>query len=271
MDILIRFYRTCNLLNLDVAAGAVISALFFSKQFLVSPHAPDVIVLGLTVWIIYTVDRLLDIRNLTGTAASERHKFHQHNQRLLWTLLLCIGLIVIFLIFYLSVAVLCNGIYLSGAVLLYILLQKYLKAKEIVVAMLYTAGVLLPTWSMILVVIPLEGYLLIAQLFIVALSNLLLFSWFEYETDQQDGHSSIAIRWGKKTTANFLLLLSAVNLFITLYLATQNPYFIPTILFLLMTLVLIVIFKFHSYFNLNSRYRLLGDAVFFIPLAGIFL
>jgi len=271
MDILVRFYRTCNLLNLDVVAGTVISALFFSKLFLVSPHAPDIIVLGLTVWIIYTVDRLLDIRNLASTAASERHKFHQLNQRLLWKLIFCIGLIIIFLIFYLSSVVLWNGMYLSGAVVIYILLQKYLKAKEIVVALLYTAGVLLPGWSLRLTAVSTEGYLLITQLFIVALINLFLFSWFEYDTDQQDGHSSIAIRWGKKASGNFLLILSGINLLITLFLFIQYSVAIPALPFLLMTLVLTAIFKFHKFFMIDSRYRIVGDAVFIIPLLGILL
>lgn len=271
MDTLIRFYRMCNLLSLDVAGGAIVCALFFSKLLSVTPYIQGMIALGLTVWVIYTADRLLDVRSLTNAAASERHKFHQQYQKPLWIVSITIGLIVVGLVFFLRPPVLLGGIYLSIVVAFYLLLQKYLKGKEVFVAMLYTAGVMLPSWSVTSVNISMAHYLLVVQLFSVALINLLLFSWFEYESDLQDGHSSIAIRWGKKATGNFLLTLSAINLAITLYLTSQNSFLVPTILFLLMNSVLVIIFKFHSYFTFNSRYRLLGDAIFFIPLAGIFL
>lgn len=269
MDIVIRIYKNCNLLNLDVAAGAMVGALYFCKLFSVTIHAPDIIALGLTVWVIYTLDRLIDVRNLTNAAASERHKFHQRNQRLLWTLLICIGMVILFLIFYLRSTVLWNGIFLSAIVLMYIVLQKYLKGKEIVVALLYTIGVVLPSWSIRLVEVTEVEYLLVAQLFGVALINLLLFSWFEYETDRQDGHSSMAIRWGKKSTGKFLLILGGINLLISVYLSIRHTFALPTLLLLVMTIILIAIFSFYKFFEINSRYRLLGDAVFIIPLVGI--
>ena len=81
MDTLIRFYRMCNLLSLDVAGGAVVCALFFSKLLSVTPYVQGMIALGLTVWVIYTADRLLDVRALKNAAASERHKFHQQYQK----------------------------------------------------------------------------------------------------------------------------------------------------------------------------------------------
>lgn len=254
-----------------MAGGAIVCALFFSKLLSVTPYIQGMIALGLTVWVIYTADRLLDVRTLTNAAASERHKFHQQYQKPLWIVSIAIGLIVVGLVFFLRPPVLLGGIYLSIVVAFYLLLQKYLKGKEVFVAMLYTAGVMLPSWSVTSVTISMAHYLLVVQLFIVALINLLLFSWFEYESDLQDGHSSIAIKWGKRATGNFLLTLSAINLAITLYLTSQNSFLVPTILFLLMNSVLVIIFIFHSYFTLNSRYRLLGDAIFFIPLAGIFL
>ncbi|MBL7872811.1 MAG: hypothetical protein JNM78_14435 [Cyclobacteriaceae bacterium] len=269
MEILIRFYRMCNLLSLDVAAGAVICALYFSKLLSVPPKIQGMLALGFVVWVIYTVDRLLDVRAMSNPAASERHQFHQRYQKLLWTLSFLAALAAISIVPFLRTPVLIGGIFISLLAGLYLLVQKQLKAKEVFVAAIYTSGVLLTSFSVTSEVSYIEC-LLITQLFIVALINLLLFSWFEYDTDKQDGHSSFAIQVGKKTTGKCLFGLGTINFLITLWIGTQTSWQAP-FLFLLMTVVLIFIFFFHTFFLVNARYRLVGDAVFFMPAIGLFL
>jgi len=271
MDILIRFYRVFNLLSLDVASGAVISSLYFSKLLSVTSRVQGMLALCFAAWVIYTVDRLLDIRKLSSTPASERHQFHLRYQKMLWPLSLLASLAAICLVYFLRPPVLIGGIFLSLLTGLYLILQKYLKAKEFFVATIYTAGVLLASLSVTSIEVSYTQYLLIGQFFIVALINLLLFSWFEYDADKQDGHSSFAIRCGKTKTGRWLISLAAINLLLSLLIVFKTSLLLAPLLFLSMTMILTIIFLFHTYFQVNARYRLLGDAVFFIPGFGLLL
>src|SRR5689334_7150262 len=79
MTVLVKFYRLLNILSVDVALGAVCCAAWFATLFEVTlrPHA--FVVLGLTVWIIYTADHLLDAKRTEGVASTKRHRFHQQH------------------------------------------------------------------------------------------------------------------------------------------------------------------------------------------------
>ncbi|MEQ1586809.1 MAG: UbiA family prenyltransferase [Cyclobacteriaceae bacterium] len=269
MDILLRLYRTINLLSIDVAVGAVISSLCFSRLFDIKPNPYSMVTLGLTVWIIYTADRLLDVRNLKGQATTDRHKFHHRYQKQLWILIFLMGFIAAALVFFLHPSIIVTGILLAASSGLYLLIQKHLRIKEFVVAILYTIGVLLPSFGL-RGSLSSELYLLSAQFFILALINLLLFSWFEQETDKSSGYSSFATAYGKKVTTYFIWMLCLCSISITTWMLIQNLFNLTTFVFLFMTFVLMVISLFPAYFTVNSRYRLLGDAVFFLPLLGLF-
>lgn len=227
------------------------------------------VTLGLAVWIIYTADRLLDVRNLECPAITERHQFHHRFQNQLWISIFLMGLIAVVLVFFLHPSIIKIGIFVAASCGLYLLVQKHLRIKEFMVAILYTVGVLLPSLGL-RSSLSTQLYLLIAQFFIVALINLLLFSRFEYETDKSSGYSSFAITYGKKVTTHLAWILCLCSLSITAWMLIQNLFTLTTLIFLFMTFVLMVISLFPNYFTANSRYRLLGDAVFFLPLIGLF-
>jgi len=184
--VLNRLYRAVNLLNLDVAAGAVVTALFYSKILGVPPRLFGMLTLGCAVWIIYTTDRLLDIRRIRTKPSSQRHRFHQLYDKPLWMAIILVSLFVIGQFYFLHPPVLMSGLYLSLAVGAYLFMQQFMRVKEIFVAILYTSGILVPSLSIHSGELSVFQFLLITQLFIVALINLLLFSWFEFEADQKD-------------------------------------------------------------------------------------
>jgi 4-hydroxybenzoate polyprenyltransferase len=266
-----RLYKVFNLLNLDVVVGAVISALYFAKLLAAKVNVFGILALGLTVWIIYTADRLLDVKKMSGTPTSERHKFHQKNYNILFFLLVIVTILVGISIPLLNERVIIGGLSLAVIIGLYLFLQRYLPLKEFFVAGLYTFGVLLPSWRLKVDLISGDHVLLIGQFFSVALVNLLLFSWFEFENDLQDGHSSMAIRWGKTLCAKLIIILGIISLCLSGWMIMHSPYIMATSIFLLMMAILMWMLFFHSYFIKNARYRLLGDAVFFLSLIGLFL
>lgn len=269
MDMLVRLYRTLNLLSIDVVVGAVVSSLYFSTLLEVKANHYSMVTLGLAVWIIYTADRLLDVKNLNGPATTDRHQFHHRYQNQLWISIFLMGIIAVALVFFLPHSIITIGIFVAASSGLYLLIQKNLRIKEFIVAILYTVGVLLPSLGL-RSSLSSELYFLIAQFFIVALINLLLFSRFEYETDKCSGYSSFATYYGEKVTTRLAWILCLCSLLITAWMLIQNVFTLTTLIFLFMTFVLMVISLFPNYFAANSRYRLLGDAVFFLPLIGLF-
>ncbi|HEX8061295.1 MAG TPA: hypothetical protein VF473_10190, partial [Cyclobacteriaceae bacterium] len=61
-------YRTFNLLSLDVALGAVISAAFLGRILNVHILPQGYVLLGIIVWLIYTADHLLDAWSMREAA-----------------------------------------------------------------------------------------------------------------------------------------------------------------------------------------------------------
>jgi len=264
-----KLYRLFNILSLDVAAGAVIASLFFAKFFGVVPSIPSLISLGLTVWVIYTADRLLDIRDIEGEAASERHHFHQLHQKKLVAWLVGILMINFGLIFFMPATILKHGVMLALVVAMYLFLRKRLHiSKEFLVATLYTAGVLLPAWPSY--EMGSDDFLLILLFiflfFLIALLNLIVFSWIEKMNDIRDKQRSLATIVDESSIRSVLIGLFVITFLICFFLVLQPAYQFIALIFFVMTVILLSIFLFKDFFVRNEYYRMAGDAVFFLPL-----
>jgi hypothetical protein len=267
MALIIRGYRLVNLLSIDVVAGAVISAIFFARIFQVSIRPYGLIALGLTVWIIYTTDHLRDARKITGLAATKRHRFHQVHYKKLTTLLAVAVIADIIVIFFIRQRVFEWGVVLSLVVLTYLFVHRSLAIfKEVLIAVLYTCGVLLPSVPVSNTVWHASHYLLIVQFGIVALTNLFMFSWFDREFDKQDNLNSIVMSAGEPVTRKSIWYLFVSGGLLTLLQCLWGDLTIPALILGLMGLLLLLIFLFRSNFAGNDYYRFLGDAVFFIPI-----
>jgi hypothetical protein len=266
MKKLIHLYRLINILSVDVAVGAVVGAMFFAKIFAVQLLPQGLTCLGLTVWIIYTADHLLDARNVTQTASSERHRFHQRYFRLLTIALIAAMGMDAGLLFFIRKMVFVEGLRLAAAIFVYLTIQKSLKfLKEVAGAILYTGGVLLIPWSMKAHTATNLQMMLVAQFVLTALINLLLFSWFDKKQDEQDRHSSFATVMGEQVTKSMLVSLFVMQSLLSVYLlfvANEKA----TLVLILMNVFLLLIFVQKRFFEIDDRYRLLGDAVFLLPL-----
>lgn len=262
-------YRWLNILSIDVAGGAVVGALFFARIFNVMVLPQGLLVLGLTVWIIYTADHLIDARKIKQQASTERHRFHQKYFNVLAVVVMVTAAVVLVQLFFIRKTVFVEGLGLALAIVIYFLFQRFLKFfKELIGAVLYLGGVLLIpitinndglTWPQLI---------LIAQFAMTALINLLLFSWFDKHRDEQDKHTSFATMLGDNATRRsllFLFFVQAVLAGIQFTLANYKP----TVILVLMNFVLFLILINRSFFEKNDRYRLLGDAVFWLPVIYI--
>ncbi len=267
MNRVLHFYRLLNILSIDVAAGAVICAVFFAHVLKVHIRPYGLIALGLTVWIIYTLDHLLDARRVKSPAATERHRFHQHYFKRLSFVVVAAMLIDVLQIFFIRMPVLMGGVLLAILVVLYFFVQRHVNyVKEVFGALLYCGGVLLAPLCLMDKPLTFINKIQILQFGIIALINLLLFSLFDNERDLQDKHQSFTTSFGVKATQTVLAILFIVNTTLIVTQVRAEGFQAFTFTMASMNAILLIIRINKKYFEVNDRYRLLGDAIFLLPL-----
>lgn len=265
MNKLSRFYRLLNILSIDVALGAVCCAAWFASYFEVELRVYALICLGLTVWIIYSADHLMDAIKVKGEASTLRHRFHQEHFKWLTRLLLLAGVLDFVLLFFLRAQVVHAGIFLICIVMVYLLVSRWLTyLKEIAVAGLYCGGVLLPALSLKESGIVATDLVVMLCFFLTALINVIMFAWFDHELDIRDGSSSFSTKFGKDFTRKLLIIVFMLQLIFLVVLMVVNSV-LPFILFTGMNSILYLLFIRSNEFNRFEYYRLLGEAVFLIP------
>jgi hypothetical protein len=272
MKLLLRIYRFFNIISLDVAFGAVTGAAFFATVFGTTLLPQGLAALGISVWIIYAVDHLLDVYRLRKVASSDRHQFHQKHFLTIVVAVALLSIVDAILIFYVRRSVLGAGVLLSGIVVFYLLFHRWMyPLKEIAGAVLYSGGVLLPVLSLHQGPVPAPGVYLMIPFFITALINLVLFSWFGLDQDLRDGQLSLVTLIGKNAAKNVLIVLFIVQFAILTALIVLTDYQVEVTVIMVMNAVLLVMLKFPTDFVKNDLYRLAGDVVFLFPLPYLLL
>jgi hypothetical protein len=265
MSQFLKWYRWVNILSLDVVTGAVICASYFASLQNLRVDTISLFVLGISVWIVYTADHLKDAYLLKKLASTDRHQFHQQNFR---SLSLTVGAAIAtagVLAFQIGSVIFTSGASLAALILIYLIVNNHLKfMKELVGAILYCAGVFLPSLSEVDSV---SHFLLRPDcilFLILVLVNLLLFSWYEVDQDVEDKHESFALYFGKPAT--LIVIKSLFILFFILLIATWGNMKLSSLLvFMSMTVALLLIVAFPNFFKRNSRYRYWGDLIFIFP------
>ena len=236
-------------------------------------HWATPIVLALVVFVIYTVDRLLDVQK-PDKPQTARHRFHYRYAPLLWRVVGVAVLLAFVLVFFLPGSVVRFGIVLGGVCAAYVGAVYRLPArhpalllKEPLVALLYSAGI----WGSVWVQRPAVRGVEVAEFLLftgIAFQNLLLFSVMEPHDLPEQTDFSLATEWGDARCNVVLRWLTAVITVagLTVCFLTDDRFAQRSALMLvLMSLTLFVIQRYPDYFRKNERYRWLGDAVFWFP------
>lgn len=284
-------YAQIRLLSLDVVAGAVGGGLMVERFVGAEMGWPFHLVLGLCVWLIYTLDHLLDAQRLGAEASTDRHRYHHKYFKPLWGLWVLLAVLAGGLAFWkLGRLGIYFGVGMGGLTMIHLLLVKLVGdktspflTKEMGVALVYSAGIWgLPVlragvWDQPLIWIAFSSFFLLATV------NLLEFSLYEVEIDQKDGHTSFVRALGKghsRVLVKWLLvhvpmLLAAGIALIFLWgptpvgLAERFWRLIP--IFVLMTVILSLLLFRPRYFEQHERYRVWGDGAFLLPFLSLCL
>ena len=269
-----RFYHIISALSLDVALGAGVLSLVLGRYLGFRVPVLVLLVLVITVWLIYTLDHLIDARSIQGQATSFRHHFHQHFQKTIWGFLILALVVNLFLLTQIPMVTLVHGFPVFLGVCLYFILSHSFGLglhKEVLIALFYVLGVFIGPVSLYNGDITPDVILLLVQLGVMAWINLLVFSLFDMKEDAKDGLKSTALLWGESKTSRFVrgLLVACFALLIAgliLFHADRN--FVKLqLVFLFMTGTLGVLFYRRDSWSTELNYRYFGDGVFFMPVA----
>jgi hypothetical protein len=265
MKQLLNAYRFVSLLSIDVAVGAAVGAALFARILGVSLYLQAYIVLALTVWIIYTVDHLLDASKLLAPASTRRHQLHQRYFSVLRVMVAVAALVAFVLVLFIRAQLMIPGMIMALFCAVYLLLNQWLKfGKELMATILYAGGVLLPALSLNHNPTR-EQTLLIAQFVLLVLINMLLFAIMGYKEDvtdrQQSFVTSAGVRAGRVVIAVLLAMFGIICV-----VAFSEYYVQEKLVLLAMAIILLMIFLFPRFFESEERYRLVGDSIFLLPI-----
>lgn len=273
-------FRLARALSLDIVIGAVIGSLFLADYMQVELPIISILALAVCVWLIYTVDHLSDAHKIPHTAHTFRHQLHQkHFKTLSYIALFVSGLSMIILVSLPLKLILWGSIVLSF-VGLYFLSIRWLKVqnilpKEFVIAILYGIGVFLAPLYISNALPSTQVWLLFAQYSLLALCNLLLFSWYEKELDQLDLHISFTTLMGDKTSIKIIRKLIWLLYLITgtgvIFYHSDTQFLFAQLIIFWMSITLHCILLFPYYFKKYERYRTIADAIFLYPLFYLIL
>jgi 4-hydroxybenzoate polyprenyltransferase len=263
-------------LSLDVVLGALAVGAFAVKLLDVKPNPVWFFVLAGSVWVVYTVDHLLDGIRLKGENRIFRHWFHyKYRKKIILAVIAVSSVTILLAITFLDEQILLRGVYLSLFVLIYFGLH-YLAGKkntayfqkEMIIALVYITGIFLAplVWFGSFPDKPI--LIIIAALFLLAWSDSILISYFDYDNDLADGMKSFTTTYGKKATRTFLVvMLSGLVLSLSFWIVSSpgTPVRSAGTILLVMGLVLLQMIIYDKYYQKGSLYRWFGELAFLLP------
>ncbi len=248
-----------------------------SRILNIIPNTEWWFILPMVVWVVYSLDHIIDSTKRKERAIIERHRFHYINSKPIIIAVVIIGVVAIWLSFtYLDYLIIRYGIILSFIIGVYFSILVFLKdrklailQKELFIAIVYTSGLFmaplvwygsLPSFSVIIIIF---------CICTLAWAEGIMISYFDFENDIKDGHSSLSIILGKKITRRFILVLhiaiEALLVIVLLLIEQSDVIVMAMAILIVMNLILGLIILF-PYSTLSNRYhRVIGESVFFLP------
>lgn len=271
----LKVYKYANILSIDVVAGACASTWLVADFLKVHLPASVFICLATAVFVIYTSDHLMDARCIRHKAHTRRHLFHQQHYTRLWAIVAIASICGLVFLLRLPGKTIYYGLMISSMVGIYFLSLKIRRLKviyhkELLVAFIYACGIFLGPLSIWSGDVPTGIFIFFFQFFLIAFINLLMFSYYEKETDEKDGQSSFVMNagpvWSKKIIW-LLVTLGFVSAMVVIIFFYGNPWLLRLqMITIAMLLTLFLIGRYPSYFTKNDKYRLWGDAIFLYPI-----
>lgn len=243
-------------LNVVIATGICAAAFFKLCGEDWKLHLLVLVQLMSVCWLIYILDRLLDVIKRPEDTLTERHKFHLTHQYNLQ--ILCVALVVLnaFLLFYQPKELLIYGGVLSGIVILYltIVVSQFPKLKDAIMPLLYTAAVAgIP--FLLSKSIFMSSWVVGLMFFIVVIQNLHAFSYFESKTFAENSKKRKVVT-----------LLGAINVFLFIIFFWGSFEFANKLALIFTIISVIYSYIVSNTHRFDKKYRWVMDALLLLPL-----
>ncbi|TGK44652.1 LA_0991 family prenyltransferase-like protein [Leptospira andrefontaineae] len=236
--------------------------------------------LPLSVWVIYTLDHLLDGKKVGENSINPRHKFHYDHSKIL-TILCTIAAIISAVLAFLLLReiVLLGGVLLAALAVLHLGIARWGKirfGKEFSVALIYTLGV----WFGPLLIVGFRSWtspILLFLFFLGTVLNLVMNSLMEAELDAKEGQVYLLGVLSPKLAKEWVLRLSLLGFLAALVLAGGIRKWAPgtsvsaSLVIALICAVPGGILRYADKFQDSQKYRILGEGVFILGLIPWFL
>lgn len=255
-------------LSLDITLGAVISCAFIAQRLGVHLTLHMYLGLAIAIWLIYTIDHLIDAGKATKKPSNPRHAFHfQHRKMMLWVALgvFTLGLINAFFLPQTTLLIGLLLVVLAGLYFLYLKIRKQQVYKAYLAAFVYSSGIMVAPLSQ------LDGFTtellyLFTTFFLLALVNLMLIPLYEVKMDEDDAQPSMPIRKGIHATEHKIRIALIINFMVVAgYGYHHTLSLVEGLVLLLMPMVLFILLFSRTFFAKCYLYRILADGIFFLP------
>ncbi len=239
------------------------------------------VILPMAVWVVYSLDHIIDSLKNKENAVINRHKFHYDHRKTIILFVILIGVITLFFsLLYLETRVLMFGFIISIFIGIYFTILYFFRKiklallqKELFIAIVYTVGIFMAPlyWYGSLPSFPVV--LIILNIFLLAWFEGIMISWFDFDYDIKDGHTSFTVIAGKKFTRRFLIIghmLVEIFIIIALIINPVSIIFWALMITFFMNVILGLIIILPASFVRNNYYRLIGETVFWLPALVVF-
>lgn len=200
-SVLIRLIRA---LSIDIVAGGLAGAAFAAH--LTGARLPGAFweVLPAAIWVVYTLDHLLDARRVGPDASNDRHVLHARHEVPLALAAGVVGGLILWRAFALPRPVIVAGACVAVFVALYFSAVRRgfgrRVPREVPVAAIYVAGLWLGPLAL---AVHRDAFVWTALVIHagIALNYLFGYAWFEAPMDAADRSPSVALAWGRAPLA----------------------------------------------------------------------
>lgn len=266
-----QFYSFLRLVSLDIVLGVVSGAYFASRIFNVSPSVYFWITLVSAVWVIYTFDHILDGIRSKDKTINKTYIFHfSYRFQLMSVIAVVAGFATICVLFFLEKELIMFGVSTFVLVAIYLLLNYALHEKrrffpkELIISILYTWGVFGGCLILNDHVSMFEG-LVIINYFLIVFGNVLLFSLFDSVEDGINKFNTLTVNFGTTFTKKLILVTLTTAFFFSMFIGLYYSQWLVSFILAIMNLTLLLTILFPTFFSKNGYYRIIADAIFFLP------
>ncbi len=265
-------FKVLYYLNFEIVFGSVACSFFLSQIYQQDISKLALLSLGLGVFTIYLTDHLLDTVRYKINLGSPKKQWVLNHQKWLFFLLGILALVQCFLLCFLPLVILKYGVILVILVACYFLITRYVPLlKEFGASLLYCLGILAPFFNEPFIPEFLMNPGPWLSIGFLVLSNILLCSLHDSNTDRQNHENTLAVTLGKraiKLMIYSLLSLMAIVILVQYYSSKLNTLALFIYLSMLALFIIIMFFWEKNPKHFISRFYL--DGVLILPALVLF-